>query len=39
MFKKLLGTMRQNCGYGHQGLGVTLRRIAFYPNRKSKAVV
>lgn len=39
MLKKLLGIMRQNCGYGRQGLGVTSCRIAFYPNRKSKAVV
>lgn len=39
MLKKLLGTMRQNCGHGHQGQGAASRRNAFYPNRKDKAVV
>ncbi len=39
MLKKLLGTMRQNCGYGDQGLGVTSCHIEFDRNWNSKAVV
>ncbi len=35
----LLGTMRQMRESGRQGLRATSCRIAFYPNRKSKAVV